>query len=194
MRRRVSRRRRPRRSRGPRYSRPVHSPRPARNSEGTGSRGRGAALRIRLADSEVGCALHREHERGRNADRSGAEHDASRGRQRAREKPRPLVDGVIRDRDRLGQGRMHAAQMVGYRNEIGSGTRTYCAKAPGHGGIETSWRVGERCGAPRDTKGQSGSTTKGLMVTRSPARGPLATTPAASWPRMSGAGRRASWP
>ena len=75
-------------------------------SERAGSRGRGAALRIRLAEFGRRLRLASQHERGRDADRAAAEHDAAAGGKAAAQEPRAVIDGVVGDRKRLGQGRL----------------------------------------------------------------------------------------
>ena len=69
-----------------------------------------------------------------------------------------------------------------------------CAKAPSRGGMEMIIRSGHRLSRPDLQAGHVPQETNGLTVTRSPSRGPPTITPAASCPRINGAGRRSSWP
>ena len=86
------------------------------------------------------------------------------------------------------------SKLSGMSIKLRSGTTIFSANAPGRGGIEMISRDAHKLLRPPRQSRQAPHVTNGLITTRRPAPAPFATTPAASWPRISGAGRRSSWP
>ena len=78
--------------------------------------------------------------------------------------------------------------------KFSNGIEIYSANPPSRGGMEMIRRSGHRLSRPSRQARHVPQETNGFTVTRRPASGPWAIVPATSCPKMSGAGRRSSWP
>ena len=141
--------------------------------ERTGGFNRSMPRHVRFRDVyDIAPNIRRHKSRGK-ADRPAADDYTPRRRQRPMQRAHREDNGIIRHCDRLGERSLHDRHARRDRHDIALGNSDELRERASRGGMEMIWRAAHTFERPETHAPHRPQATSGLIVTRSPLRGPV---------------------